>query len=77
MFLQFVAQSARQIGHLIPVNYMMDVKPFQQLRHTIRRLAPVPEPGLQFISGLRFDVGQQHEKPKPFYAANPFMSEKW
>ncbi|SRR6266446_5400404 len=57
---QLIAQGLGQVGHGIPICYPMDVKPFEQLRDAIGRLAPSLELLAEFLSRLRFVVGR-HE----------------
>ena len=57
-FAQLFAQRFGQIRHGVPVRGAAGVKPFEQLRDAIGRLAPAFELRLQFLARQGFDVGR-------------------
>src|SRR5439155_703942 len=56
MLTEFIPQALRQAGHRLPTRGVMPIYPFQQLVRAIGRLAPLPQPGDQFLARQRFDV---------------------
>ena len=55
---QLLPERSGQVRHLLPVARPVDIEPFQQLEHTVRRAGPRLEKGLQFIGCVRPDVRQ-------------------